>query len=146
MRLFGKVDGSIDKNDRPFFMGGIFSRRFHHEFPTLSSGYVSCENFGEVVAKDPAILTEYEDGTISTRAGFTNLKDKFNKIWRYITTADRVLLKNLQTAIHVGVMPFFWTNPDDDVENDVRLDTPIKFRRESNHPGLWSAQFKMTEN
>lgn len=145
MRLFSKGGGAHYKYNRVFFFGDIFSLRFHNEFPTLSRA-ASFENFGEVVAKDPAILTEYDDGAVSTRAGFTNLKDKFNKIIRYITAADKVLLKNLQNSIKVRVMPFFWTDPVDDVEYDVRLDAPIKFQVEPRNPNLWSAQMKMTED
>jgi len=144
MRLFGKVDGSIDKNDRPLFFGGIFSRRFHHEFPTLSRG-ASFQNFSEDSAVDPTIRSEFENGVVLSRARFTTLKKKNSVGYNTIAQEDKLLLNNLQTSIKIGATTFYWTNPDDSVEYEVRLLSPIKFQIEPRNFSYWNARLEMAQ-
>ena len=144
MRLYGKIDGLIDKNDRPLFMGGIFSRRFHNEFPVLSIG-VSFQNYTEDSAVDSTIRSEYESGTVLSRARFTQLKKKLSRGYNLITAADKLLLNNLQTSIKIGAATFFWTNPDDSVEYEVRLLSPIIFQIEPRNFDYWNARLEMAQ-
>lgn len=144
MRLYGKVDGAIDKDDRPLFMGGIFSRRFHNEFPIISRG-ASFQNFSQGSAVDPTIRSEFEDGTVLSRARFTRLPITISGGYNLLTAADKVLLGNLQTSIKIGVMPFFYTNPTDSVEYDVRLTSPMKFQVEPRNFDYWSVRLEMAQ-
>ena len=144
MRLFGLVDGDIDKNDRPFFMGGIFTRRFHDEFPTLSRG-ASFQNFTQDSAVDSTIRSEFADGTVLTRPRFTRMRKSFNVGYNFLTAADKVLLENLQTSIKIGANTFYWTNPSDDIEYDIRLTSPMKFQIEPREFNFWSVNLNAVE-
>ena len=144
MRLYGKVDNSIDKNDRPLFMGSIFSRRFHDEFPTLSIG-ASFQNFNQDSAVDPTIRSEFENGVVLSRARFTALKKKFSVGYNILTAADKTLLNSLQTSIKIGAATFFWTNPEDSVEYEVRLTSPIKFSVEPRNFSYHNARLEMAQ-
>jgi hypothetical protein len=144
MRLYGSVDGSIDKLDRPFFMGGIFSRRFHNEFPVLSRG-ASFQNFTQDSAVDSTIRSEFEDGTVLTRARFTRIPNTFNYGYSFLIAADKVLLENLQTSVKIGANTFYLTNPSDSVEYEVRLTSPMKFQVEPREFNHWRVFLNMAE-
>ena len=144
MRLYGKVDGSIDKNDRPLFMGGIFSRRFHNEFPTLSIG-ASFQNFNQGLAVDPTLRSEFENGVVISRARFTTQRKSFPVGYNLITKADKVLLENLQDSVNVGAATFFWTNPDDNIEYEVRLMRPMQFAVEPRNFSFWNLRLEMAQ-
>ena len=144
MRLYGKVDSAIDNNDRPLFMGGIFSRRFHDEFPTLSIGQ-SFNNATQDSAVDPTIRSEFENGVVLSRARFTTLKKKFSRTYILLNAADVILLENLQTSIKIGAATFFWTNPDDSIEYEVRLMRSISFSTEPRNFSYHNARLEMAQ-
>jgi len=144
MRLFGLVDGAVDKYDRPLFYGEIFTRRWHDEFPSLSIG-ASFQNFSEDSAVDPTIRSEFENGVVLSRARFTQLKKSFSVGYDFLTAADKLALVNLQTSIKIGAKTFYWTNPDDSVEYEVRLTSPIKFQIEQRNFSYWSARLEMAQ-
>jgi len=144
MRLYGLVDAVIDKNDRPFFMGGIFTRRFHNEFPVISRG-VSFQNFTQDSAVDSTIRSEFADGTVLTRARFTRMRNAFNIGYNFLTAADKILFENLQTSIKIGAMTFYWTNPSDDTEYEVRLTSPMKFQVEPREFNCWNVRLNMAQ-
>lgn len=144
MRLFAKVDGVNDNDDRPMFFGDLFTLRFHNEFPTLSRG-ASFQNFNQDSAVDPTIRSEFENGVVLSRARFTNLKKKFSVGYNILTAADKTLLNSLQTSIKIGAATFFWTNPEDSVEYEVRLTSPIKFSVEPRNFSYHNARLEMAE-
>ena len=144
MRLFGLVDASVDKYDRPFFFGEIFTRRWHDEFPALSIG-ASFQNFTEDSAVDPTIRSEFENGVVLSRARFTQLKKKFSVGYNFLTAADKLALVNLQTSIMIGAKTFYWTNSDDSVEYRVRLTIPMKFQIEQRNFDYWNVRLEMAE-
>jgi len=144
MRLYGLVDGSIDKNDRPLFTGEIFSRRFHNEFPVLSRG-VSFQNFTQDSAVDSTIRSEFADGTVLTRARFTRMRKSFNVGYSFITAADKVLSENLQTSIKIGAATFYYTYPPDDTEYEVRLTSPMKFQVEPREFNYWNVRLNIAQ-
>lgn len=144
MRLYGKVDNTIDKNDRPFFFGGIFSRRFHDEFPILSRG-ASFQNFTQDSPVDNTIRSEFADGSILTRARFTRMRKSNSFGYTLLTAADKVLLENLQTSIKIGAATFYWTNPSDDIEYELMLTSPMKFQVESRNFNYWNVRINATE-
>lgn len=144
MRLYGKVDNAIDKNDRPFFMGGIFTRRFHDEFPTLSQG-ASFQNFTQDSAVDSTIRSEFADGTVLTRPRFTRMRKSFNVGYNFLTAADKVLLENLQASLKIGANTFYWTNPSDSTEYEVRLTSPMKFQVEPREFNFHNVRLNMAQ-
>jgi len=144
VRLYGKVDNTIDKNDRPLFMGGTFTRRYHDEFPTLTMG-ADFQNFSEDSAVDPTIRSEFENGVVLSRARFTQLKKSFSVGYNTITQADKLLLNNLQTSLKIGAATFYWTNPDDSTEYEVRLLSPIKFQVQPRNFSYWNARLEMAQ-
>jgi len=113
-------------------------------FPTLSVG-TSFENFREEIAYDPTIRSEMENGLVVTRPRFTALDDGFSKIIRFMTGADKVLLKTMQTNVRVGAGTIDWTNPDDDVVYEVRLGSPIRFQIEPTDHTKWSARIEFVQ-
>ena len=144
MRLFGKGDNLSNNLDRPTFQIEPFTLRFHNEFPTLSRG-VSFQNYTEDSAVDPTIRSEFENGVVLSRAKFTTLKKKFSIGYSLITAADKLKLINLQTSIKIGAATFYWTNPDDDVEYEVRLMSPMKFQIEPRNFDYWNARLEMAQ-
>jgi len=144
MRLYGAVDGNIDKLDRPFFMGGIFSRRFHNEFPVISRG-ASFQNFTQDSAIDSTIRSEFADGTVLTRARFTRMRKSINGGYNFLTAADKVFLENLQTSIKIGANTFYYTYPPDDTEYDVMLTSPMKFQVEPREFNYWNVNLNMAQ-
>jgi len=144
MRLFGLVDGAINKYDRPFFMGGIFTRRFHNEFPILSRG-ASFQNFTQDSAIDPTIRSEFEDGTILTRARFTRMRKAINCGYIFLTAADKTYLENLQTSIKIGANTFYYVYPPDSTEYIVMLTSPMKFQIEPRDFNYWNVNLNMVE-
>ena len=113
-------------------------------FPTLSRG-VSFQNFREGIAYDPTIKSEMENGLVLTRTRFTALDNEFFIGYNFLTAADKILLKTMQTAVHVGAGTIDWTNPDDAVVYEVRLVLPIKFQIESTDHTKWSARIEFVE-
>ncbi len=144
MRLFGKVDGNIDKNDRPLFMGGIFTRRFHDEFPTLSRG-ASFQNFTQDSAVDSTIRSEFADGSVLTRARYTTTLKSFNFGYSFITAADKGLLEDLQTSLKIGAATFYYTYPSDDTELELRLTAPMKFQVEPRNFNYWNVRLNTAQ-
>lgn len=144
MRLYGAVDGSIDKSDRPFFMGGIFTKRYHNEFPVISRG-ASFQNFTQDSAVDSTIRSEFEDGSVLTRARFTRIPETFSYGYGFLTAADKVLFENLQTSVKVGAATFYWTNPSDATEYEVRLTSPMKFQVEPREFNYWNVRLNMAQ-
>ena len=142
MRLYGKVDGSCDRYDRPHFWGSVFDRPFYHVYPTLSRS----PNFIiEEMAFDPTITTRYESGAIKSRPRFTTTKKKFEVPYNLLTAADKALLLTLQSSVLVGSDKFKWTNPDDDEEYWVRLERPMKFEMERREFNLWAVKLALIE-
>jgi hypothetical protein len=144
MRLFGKGDNVSDHNDRPTFQIEPFTLRFHNEFPILSRG-ASFQNFTQDSAVDSTIRSEFEDGTILTRARFTRMRKMFNVGYGFLTAADKILLENLQTAIKIGANTFFWTNPSDSTEYEVRLIAPMKFQVEPREFNFHNVRLNMAQ-
>ncbi len=145
MRLFGLVDGKIDRFDRPGFFGTIFDGRWYHTFPTLSRA-ANFRQFTDDLLDDPTIRSKMENGEVHTRPRFTATKQKWTVLYSYLTAADKALLKTLQDNVRVGADIFRWTNPTDDIEYDVRLAQPgMKFKLEPRHPDKWEAMMTMVE-
>ena len=142
MRLFGKVDGVIDRFDRPMFFGEIFDRPYYHVYPTLSR---SPNVVNEELAYDPTITTKYESGAIKSRPRFTTTKKKFEVPYNLLTVADKALLITLQSSVLVGSDKFKWTNPDDDVDYWVRFLKPIKFMMERRKFECYAARLELIE-
>jgi len=144
VRLFGKGDNISDNNDRPTFQIEPFTLRFKNEFPTLTQG-ASFQNFSESSAVDPSIRSEFEDGTVLSRARFTTLKKSFTIGYNFITSADKTKLTSMQTAIKIGANTFFWTNPSDDTEYEVYLMGPMQFQVEPRNFNYWSVMLNLAE-
>jgi hypothetical protein len=144
MRLFAKVDGVNDNFDRPLFFGDLFTLRFKNEFPTLSIG-ASFQNFGQDSATDPTLKSQFENGVVISRSRFTQLKKSFSVGYNLITKADKTLLENLQSSIKIGAATFFWTNPDDNTEYEVRLMSPMKFAVEPRNFSFWNVRLEMAQ-
>jgi hypothetical protein len=105
----------------------------------------SFQNFSEDSAVDPTIRSEFENGVVLSRARFTTLKKKFSVGYNTITAADKLKLVNLQTSTKIGAATFYWTNPDDSVEYEVRLMSPIKFQIEPRNFSYWNARLEMAQ-
>lgn len=144
MRLFGSVDSSIDRLDRPMFFGGIFDNKWYFEFPTLSRS-PSHEHYIDTLVFDPTLRTNVEAGYVISRPRFTRTPKMFEVTYRYISDSDKTSLESLQENVAVGSTSFRWTNPKDSVEYTVRLVEPLKFQMESLHPDYWKVQLKLEQ-
>jgi hypothetical protein len=113
-------------------------------FPILSIG-ASFQNFSQDIAVDPTIRSEFEDGTILSRARFTTTKKTFNVVYNFITAGDKVLLEALQDAVNIGADTFTWVNPAEDQLYTVRLLSPMKFQVEPRNFSFWSVSLSMAE-
>ena len=140
MRLFGKVDGNIDRFDRPNFWLSPFDRQWFHVFPTLSRS-PSLDPNPETIAFDPTIRSEMESGDIKTRPRFTATKEKWTRQYRYMTAADKALMKTLQTSVMVGSDKFQWVDTIGGETHFVRFEKPIVFESEPREPSLFSFNF-----
>ena len=144
MRLFGKVDGNIDRFDRPHFWLSPFDRQFFHVFPTLSAS-PNLNGNTEGIAFDPTIRSEMESGDVKTRPRFTTTKRIWERQYRYMTDADKALLITLQSSVMVGADTFQWINTVDSTTHFVRFAKPIRFKSEPRQPELWEIRFTVIE-
>jgi len=145
MRLFAKVDGTNNNYDRPMFLGDLFTLRFKNEFPVNLSRGASFQNFTQDNAIDSTIKSEFEDGTVLTRARFTRMRKTFNVGYNFLTAADKILLENLQTSVKIGANTFYWTNPSDSTEYEVRFTSPMKFQVEPQEFNYWNVNLNMAQ-
>jgi hypothetical protein len=65
--------------------------------------------------EDSTIRSPFEGGYVQTRARFTRTRENFSFQFRYITNADKVILKNLLNAVKIGADSFtfhHWNDTD----------------------------------
>ena len=112
-------------------------------FPTLSRG--AHTDLKEVIASDPTIRSEMENGRVLTRARFTGLKRKWTYSIRDMLEADKTLLTTMQTNARVGSGTISWTNPKTAAAIDVYLAEPIAFELDETDFVKWSAKLILIE-
>lgn len=114
------------------------------DFPTLSES-AALKGFAEAFAYDPSIRSQFENGTVLSRARFTSTKKKFTVTYNFLTAGDKTSLETLQETVMVGAEPFNWINPKDSVAYSVRLSEPFNFKLEPNDPDKWALTFTLVE-
>lgn len=116
-------------------------------YPTLSRDPIP-SSYKETKAYDPSIRSQFEDGKILSRARFTANKKRWDLVYTYLTTADKVLLDDFQDTVMVGADTFTWTNPDqnDNTSYTVRLEKPIEFKLHSGSTLEYQAMVSLIED
>ena len=112
-------------------------------FPVLSRG--AHTDIKEVVASDPTLRSEMENGRVLTRARFTGLKRKWSYSIRDMLEADKTSLTSMQTTVRVGSGTIEWTHPKTAAVIDVRLAEPITFELDEFDHLKWSAKLILVE-
>ena len=145
MRLFAKVDGTVDRFDRPLSFGEIFDRPWYHIFPTLSRAPVINGTFRERLAFDSTIRSEFESGDVMTRPRYTATKKAWEDPYRYMTDADKADIELLQDNVFVGADKFLWTNRQKNVAYFVRFMGPVDFKLEAGEIDRWRFTLKLVQ-
>ena len=70
---------------------------------------------------DPAIRSEFEDGTVQTRPRFTRMRRKWTLTWNNLRYADYAALRSFFDSKRGGSTSFSWTNPLDNGMHTVRF-------------------------
>ena len=105
-------------------------------FPSASlSRGVTFENFTDKISDDPTLRNGMENGLLKTRPRYTATKQEFHFAYRFLTAADKAILKTFEKdTVIVGALTFTWTNPDDAVVYTVRMMNVITYQlEEMNH-------------
>jgi len=112
------------------------------DFPVLTRYPTSIQ---EMLAYDPTIRSEYENGVVKSRPRFTSTKKKWLLSYRHLTSVDKAALISLQNTYLVGSNSYTWTNPDDDVEYTVRLAVSMVFSTEPSDNNTYQTKLEMVE-
>lgn len=113
-------------------------------FPTLSKNPDS-SNFTEQAAVDPTIKSDYENGSVQTRARFTAIPRAWTVTYRFLPQNDMELVKAFEGVVKCGAGAFNWTNAQDSQTYNVRFAGPINYRLEPENPMSWQIDFKLIE-
>jgi len=99
-------------------------------WPTISRE-AQIEGFRQFVVYDPTIRTRDADGRTLARRGPARILYGWEFELRYLTTADKEILKTFQdVTVGIGGEPFIWTDPSSDSSGNVhvvRLAEPMAF-------------------
>lgn len=114
------------------------------DFPTLSQD-PDAEAFAETAAIDPTIRDEFENGYVNTRSKFTSVKKKWEMVYRFLSSVDKISLDTFQGTVNYGAGEFNWTNPIDSESYVVRFGGPIEFKIEPENGSLWRVAFTLLE-
>lgn len=155
MRLFSKIDGNVDRFDRPMVFGGPFDRPWYHVFPILGRG-PSADDFVEEVPFDPVHRSDFVNGAVLTRMLVTLVPRQWNIVLEKLTTTDKQTLDTFQRdAVHFGSSVFKWQDTSQLVDGvyiiyRVRFLAPIVFTvtrdRATFTPNKWKAEFTLFGN
>jgi len=111
-------------------------------YPTLIE---EVSGYSEMIANDPTIKSEFENGKLETRARHTNIKNKWELFYKGLSDVDYLALKNFQQSVMIGSEIFQWVNPKDAQTHNVRFEAPIQFNLDSSEFRDWSATFSLIE-
>jgi hypothetical protein len=115
-------------------------------FPTLSRGPEASDWSEETSSENMMISSEYEDGSVHTRARFTSIPKKWPEIsYILLSQTDKDLLTAFEIDVNFCSDSFIWINPQDSQRYTVRFITPIKYKV-SGRPDRWSATFGLIES
>lgn len=147
MKLFSKIDDTVDNYDRPLYFGHPFTRTWYHTFPVLKRG-PNAADFIEETPFDPTIRSEFESGAVLTRARFTSVPRKWNIILDDLNETDKVALDSFQrNSVRFGADAFSWENTQDEATYRVRFVAPIRFTIKPKDvrfpPTRWRAEFSL---
>jgi len=112
-------------------------------FPTLTAKPLAT-NWIELPSSDSTIRSETDGGITLSRARFTSKLKKWNINYPIISQADKILLENFERTINFGADSFTWTNPQDSLIYEVRLELFIELSI-LNDPDKWGAEFVLVE-
>lgn len=145
MRLLATIDNSVDRLDRPLFMGNPFTRTYYFVFPTLSRKPILDGSFTSGLSEDPTIKNTFESGDIKTRPRFTTIKQRFTETYRLMTNTDKTTMLAFLQTVQIGAGSFRWTNIQDGITYTVRFEENVVFILQPSRENLWTFNIKLLE-
>ena len=99
------------------------------DFPTLSR-QPNRDGYKQSLLQDPTISSDFENGYQITRSKYNNVALKFEMVFSFLLSADKVLLENFEKDRNYRVGEFNWVNPEDSLTYIVRFDNNLEFKQE----------------
>ena len=104
------------------------------------------ENFTEKLPVDPLLKSEFENGSVLTRARFTNVPNSWSLNYRFLSNTDKESLETFfMTTVGLGALNFTWTHPISTTVYTVRFAEPINYKAESDGQNNWNVSFTLIE-
>jgi phage-related protein len=116
-------------------------------FPTLPSGSLPDSSKFEIELEDNTVSEELEGGYTITRARTTRRGRRIYKVgFTFITEADRAALEQFWETTSGNALIFVWTNPQDNVQQNVRFKGTLSFKYVGRlSEQRWDCDFKVQQ-
>lgn len=114
------------------------------DWPTLTSAVMELPIIEQPLV-DPTIRSKKEDGSVTTRLRFPAVPQQWQFTLRWISVADKAVLKTFQhTTVGYGTGTFNWTHPTESVIYVVRLGAVFVFTQDE-VSDLWRTPVTLVE-
>lgn len=95
-----------------------------------------------VETEDPALRSDFENGSQQTRAKFTRQRRTWTLTWPALTTTQRNALSAFWIFCRGGAEEFMWTEPETNTSIAVRF---LVFKETQKTPDLWDETVQIKE-
>lgn len=114
-------------------------------FP-FTSPKPDANGFGQNVATDPTLRTEFENGIVETRSAFTTVPDEWTIKHTQLSNTNKLSVETMyKTTTSYGSLVFDWTHPITATVYSVRFKGPPKYDVEPHGDNTWVVSFTVVE-